>query len=333
MTLEPKITSSELGTLWMTYQQKTMLYSMLQYFIAKAENPESKEIMSNLANGMDTYIKRMKAIFQEEGAVVPEGYSEKDVHIDAPTLYENYFDIHFTRVMKAVSMGMHTLHLGMVYRKDLLTLTQELTSITQQYFIKCTNYLIEKGVLVRPPHVTMPTEIEFATKQDYLKGIKFGEKRSLTTVEVAHLYHAIENNVIGLNLMKGFAQTAQNDDIKKYFTRGIKLSKQLIENFSKVLTKGDIQVPSIEGGTVTTSVVPPFSDKMMMYCTSLLCSFSLGSNAFGTSFSLRNDIPPVVMLGAKDIFDFATDGAKLLVKHGWMEEAPKMEDRKNLINK
>ncbi|WP_338035483.1 DUF3231 family protein [Halalkalibacter alkaliphilus] len=255
------------------------------------------------------------------------------MHIDAPKLFDHDFDIYFTRIMKAISMGMHTLHIGMVYRKDLLKLFQDLTVMTQDYFSQCTDYLLKKGVLVRPPHVTMPKEVEFATDQSYLKGIKLGHKRSLTTVEVAHLYHAIESNIIGANLMQGFAQSAQNEDAKKFFNRGKELSKGLVKDFGNILRKAEVQIPALEGGTVTTSVVPPFSDKIMMYCTSLLCSFSLGSNAFGTSFSLRNDIPPVVILGAKDIFDYATDGAKLMVKHGWMEEAPQMEDRKQLLKK
>ncbi|MDT8859865.1 DUF3231 family protein [Alkalihalobacillus sp. MEB130] len=333
MSKEPELTSSEIGTLWMTFQQKTMVKTMLKYFIEKAEDPNAKKIMVSLSNEIDLYINQLTKLFESEGAVVPEGYKDNDVHPDAPKLFDHDFDIYFTRIMKAISMGMHTLHLGMVYRKDLLTLFQSLTKTTQDYFSQSTEYLLNKGVLVRPPHVTMPKEIEFATKQDYLKGIKFGHKRSLTTIEVAHLYHAIENNIVGANLMMGFAQCAQNEDIIKYFTRGKDLSKKLVKDFGKILMKSDVQIPSLEGGTVTTSKTPPFSDKMMMYCTSLLCSFSLGSNAFGTSFSLRNDIPPVVLIGAKDIFEFASDGAKLMVKHGWMEEAPQMEDRKQLMDK
>lgn len=44
----PAMTSSEIGALWITYQQKTMLFQMLEYFVNKADDHEAREIMSSL---------------------------------------------------------------------------------------------------------------------------------------------------------------------------------------------------------------------------------------------------------------------------------------------
>jgi nitrogen fixation protein len=33
---------------------------------------------------------------------------------------------------------------------------------------------------------------------------------------------------------------------------------------------------------------------------------------------------------AKDIFTFAQDGGKIMIKNGWMEEPPQIEDRNRL---
>jgi hypothetical protein len=74
--------------------------------------------------------------------------------------------------------------------------------------------------------------------------------------------------------------------------------------------------------------VAPFSDKLMLYCTSLFCSFSLGSNSLGTAFSLRNDLPVKMTIFTKDVFDYAHKGAKIMVKNGWMEEPPQMVNHK-----
>lgn len=73
---------------------------------------------------------------------------------------------------------------------------------------------------------------------------------------------------------------------------------------------------------MTTSTVAPFSDKIMMYCISLFCSFSLGGNSLGTAFSLRNDLPVKFSIVMKDVFEYAHEGAKLMIKYGWMEEPP-----------
>ncbi|WP_417900255.1 hypothetical protein ABN702_08405 [Bacillus haimaensis] len=40
----------------------------------------------------------------------------------------------------------------------------------------------------------------------------------------------------------------------------------------------------------------------------------------GTSFSMMFDLPAKMTLIAKDIFDYAKDGGKLMIKNGWMEE-------------
>ncbi|MBD0383845.1 hypothetical protein ICC18_27600 [Paenibacillus sp. WST5] len=48
MPEKPTITSSELGTLWLTYQQKTMILRMLEYFIEQADDEKAKTIMTGL---------------------------------------------------------------------------------------------------------------------------------------------------------------------------------------------------------------------------------------------------------------------------------------------
>ncbi len=50
----------------------------------------------------------------------------------------------------------------------------------------------------------------------------------------------------------------------------------------------------------------------------------------GTSFSLRKDLPLKMAMIAKDVFNFANDGGDLMIKYGWTEEPPQMEDRTQL---
>lgn len=123
---------------------------------------------------------------------------------------------------------------------------------------------------------------------------------------------------------------AKEKDIREYFFRGKELSKKIISKFNEAFSDSDINVPSPSAGRVTDSTSSPFSDKLMMYNTSLLSSFGLGSSAIGTSFSLRKDLPLKMVMTAKDVFSFASDGGDLMIKHGLMEEAPQMEDRTQL---
>ncbi len=55
-------------------------------------------------------------------------------------------------------------------------------------------------------------------------------------------------------------------------------------------------------------------------------------NTIGTAFRLRNDIPAKAGVFSKDIFEYAHKGAKIMIKHGWLEEPPQMEERDQLLN-
>ena len=330
----PAITSSELGTLWLTYQEKTMNFRILEYFIEKADDEKSKDLMTNLYKELNPCADKIIEIFQNEGAVIPVGYTSQDVSKEVPKLYDNGFDIMFVRLLNEISMGLHALNITMAYREDIVTIFKELTAISQKYYNLCTQYLLEKGMLARPPYVTMPNSAEFVKSTNYLGAINpFSAKRTLNTIEVAHIFHAIETNSMGMQMILGFAQCANDSEVKEYFNEGAELAKSIIKELRDTLLESEIRTPEVSGGNVTRSVAAPFSDKLMMYCTSLFCSFSIGGNSLGTAFSLRNDLPPKSTIFIKDIFEYAHKGAKLMIKKGWMEEPPQMEERDQIIKK
>ena len=334
MPEKPAITSSELGALWLTYQEKTMILRMLEYFIEKADDEKSKGIITNLYGEIDPYVGKITETLQNEGAVIPVGFTSQDVNKGVPKLYDNGFDIMFIRLLKEISMGLHSLNITMAYREDIVMIFKELTAITQKYYNLCTQYLLEKGMLARPPYVSMPNSVEFVKDTSYLGGLNpFSEKRTLNTVEVAHLHHAIESNITGMQMITGFAQCANKGEVKNFFNEGAEIAKSIVKELSETLLQSDIQIPEPSGGNATRSTVAPFSDKLMLYCTSLFCSFSMGGNSLGTAFSLRNDLPSKMTIFMKDIFEYSHKGAKIMIRNGWMEEPPQMEERKQIIKK
>ena len=331
MNQKQALSSSELGTLWLTYQQKTMVQRMLEYFIEQADDNQAKEIMQDAHMKVINYLEDIKAILKNEGAAIPVGYTEKDVNIGVPKLYDNMFDIMFCRLVSSISMGLHTLHMSMAYRKDIVLLYKELTTFTQSVYDECVDYLQKKDVLPRPPAVSMPKSVEFADGTNYMSGFNlFSEKRALNTVEIAHLYNAIESNIIGMQMMTGFAQVANEPEVKKYFIKGKELAKKIVTDYTQLFLQSDIQPPSTWGANATDSKVAPFSDKLMMYCTSIFCGFGLGAYALGTAFSLRSDLPLIMVNTAKDVLTYGRDGGKIMAKNGWLEEPPSMQDRNDL---
>ena len=330
MTSGVPITSSELANLWMTYQEKTMILRILEHFIEHADN-EEKLLLQTHYNNASITIDIIKEIFKLEGAVIPIGFTEDDVIKGVPKLYDYIFDIMYLHMMTKVEMSLYSLFCGMSYRKDINDFFINLTAESQAMNNQSTQFLLEKGVLVRPPFVSMPKEVHFVQDTHYRSGFNLlGELRSLNTIEVSLIHHAIETNLVGMQLMIGFAQVASNKDVQDYLVRGMKLSKKIEMDLGEFLRKSFIEPPATHAGKATTSKIAPFSDKLMMYNTSLLTSFGLGSNALGSAFSLRNDLPAKMAFLAKDISTFASDGGRIMIKNGWIEEPPQIEDRNEL---
>src|SRR5699024_8271810 len=117
MPNKPAITSSELGILWITYQEKTMVIQMLEYFIAKSDDDISNKKLFDLYKKINNYVEKVNEIIEDEGAVSRLGYTSKDVNTEAPKLYNNGFDILFDPLLKKIIMGLHTLNLNMAYRE------------------------------------------------------------------------------------------------------------------------------------------------------------------------------------------------------------------------
>lgn len=84
---------------------------------------------------------------------------------------------------------------------------------------------------------------------------------------------------------------------------------------------------------IISSTIAPFSEKLMMVCVFFLNGFSIVGQSFGSMFSLRRDLALKNSLIAKDIFTFSDEGVKLMIKNGWLEEPPQMENIEALINK
>ncbi len=132
-------------------------------------------------------------------------------------------------------------------------------------------------------------------------------------------------------MAKSFVQTAVEPVAKRYFETGRELARETVEMIRSIFMESDMNPASGPAGRASESTTPVFSDKLMMYCTNIMTSFGLGGNALGTSFSLRSDLPLKLIALMTQVYHFAQAGGKLMIRHGWMEEPPQAENRRELI--
>ncbi|WP_100407668.1 DUF3231 family protein [Bacillus solitudinis] len=325
------ITSSELGNLWMTHQDKTMLMRFLEHFLEHTDDKEIQQIIMLSYDASAQTVEKIKNIFEQEGAAIPIGFTESDVIKGAPKLFNFLYEIMFLHMMSKIETSLFALYSTMAYRKDIRNFFKQLTTNSQDVYDQCVQLLLEKGVLARPAYVSMPKEVSFVQNINYLSGFNLlKETRSLNTIELSLIHHAIETNLSGMQLMMGFAQVAQDNQVKEYFVKGMKLSKDIETTLGEYLREDYIEPPATHAGKATNSTVAPFSDKIMMYITNLLTTFGLGSNALGGAFSLRSDLPRTMAVLTPKIYTFAKRGGEIMIKKGWMEEPPQVEDRQQL---
>lgn len=328
------LSSSELGNLWQAYQEKSMALRMLEYFITTSQEEKVKQILQSTYKIEKKNQQRIKTIFETDGAVIPNAFTEGDINKNAPKLFDDNSVLMYVRMMAKVLTGLYSLHSGMSYRPDICNLYMDFTTDTQRSYTQTTQYLLDEGVLTRPPIVPMPDKTEVINDTNYTNGFNlFNKKRVLNTVEIGLIYQSLETNISGMQLMTAFEQVSNEPDAKQYFQRGKELAKKIISIMSTLLLESDIPAPSTWAGEITNSTISPFSDKMMMYNTNLLSMFGLGSNSVGAAFSFRTDL--LVKMGRimANTFDFAKDGGEIMMKHGWMEEPPQAVDRDQLAKK
>lgn len=121
-TEQSPLTTSEIATMWVVYQKKTMMVCVVNYFLAKAEEDETKQLFQQFIDSEKQYVRDLAAIFKKEGAVVPIAHDESDVRVDVPRLFDNIYDVRYLRLMMKIAMGLHALHLSMTYREDMIKL-------------------------------------------------------------------------------------------------------------------------------------------------------------------------------------------------------------------
>jgi hypothetical protein len=317
------LSSSELGNLWQAYREKSMALRVLDYFMENSNEKETKDILQNIYTIESQNEEQIKTIFNDAGAVIPIAFTDDDVNKNAPQLFDDNYVIMYFRMMSKVLTSLYALHSGMSYRPDIRDLYIKFTADTQRNYSETTQYLLDKGVLTRPPIVPMPKSVDFIEDKSYTSGINpFQKKRALNTVEIGLVYQSLETNITGMQLMKGFEQVAKESDVKSYFKRGKELAKDIISTMSSLLMESDIPAPVTSGGMITSSTISPFSDKIMMYNTNLLSMFGLGSNSVGAAFSFRSDLFLKMGSNLASTFDFVKDGGTIIIEHGWMEEPP-----------
>jgi hypothetical protein len=325
-----RLTAAEISGLWTQYINDTLASCINSYFL---ENVEDKEVRPVIEFALDTSkqnLKLMEEIFEKDQFPLPIGFTDADVNIKAPKLFSDIFMLVYLRHFSILTMAASSAMLGVVTRADVVDIHKRILQKSVDLQDKTSKVMLEQGTYVRPPYISIPDKVDFVKKQQFLTGF-FGKKRSLSSVEITHLFLNIQTNYIGKTLITGLAQVAERAEVKQLLLRGKKMAQKHVEIFSKYLLNDDLPAPMGWDTAITDTTAKVFSDKFIMFHVSGMIAAGVGNYGAAMAASPRRDVGARYASLIPEITLYAEDCANLMIKHGWMEEPPQSDDRDGLI--
>jgi spore coat protein CotF len=327
-----RLTSSEIAVVWSSYQHNSFSICMLKYFLA---NVDDHEIKSVLQFALDISVKNLnfsKEMLKNDNKPLPIGFTNEDVSPNAPRLFSDSFYLYYIKNMSKVGLSVYGVALATSAHPDVRAFLSQAIQTSTELYNKTAEVLLSKGLFVRPPYVTTPNHVDFIDKKSYLGGMLTlnTNNRPLNVVEITHIEANVETNSLGKALMTGFSQVAKSKKVRTYCLKGKEIASKHVQIFSTMLTDDDLPSPMPWDLEVTDSTISPFSDKLIMFHTTLIIGSSISNYATASAASLRTDISTSYVRLTTENAQFAKNGLDITIKNSWLEQPPQIPDHKGL---
>lgn len=185
-----KLTAPEMGKLWATYMGNSMSSYILSYFLEQVEDPDIKKLLQHAKGLTEEFQSNVKDIFTKENVPIPYGFTQEDVNLGAPKLFEDEFYVHYLKYAAKAGLSIYSIALPLMYREDVKTFLTYCMKATMELMEQIKAILMDKGFIIKPPIIPAPEKVNIATTH-YLSGF-IGDVRPLHSLEIAHLYDNIE---------------------------------------------------------------------------------------------------------------------------------------------
>lgn len=325
-----KLTAAEIGKLWATYMGNSMGIRILSYFLCNVEDTEIRLVLEKALRLSEQFTQSVLNVFSREHYPIPIGFTEKDVNVHAPRLFEDEFYVYYMLYAGKAGISLYSTAVPLMTRPDIRTFFTSCLNSTVELLNNVIDVMTTKGFLIKPPYIPEAKNIDFVERQSYLNGF-LGDVRPLQSLEITHLYENVLNNAIGKAISTGFSQVAKLDQVRNYFIRVKKLASKHMELFSEKLQNEDLPSHPPLDHLVTNSTDSPFSDKLMLFhkIDMLLVRIRVYGNA--SSFCSRHDLTATLGRSLLEVGNCAEDGANIMIDLGWFEQPPQAVDRDTLV--
>lgn len=324
-----QLTASELSVFFMSYLKDTLVVCVTSYFLEHIEDPDVRVCVAYALELSEKRVETARAFYKAEGIPIPVGFTEHDVNVKAPRIYNDVMILQYVTNLGIMGMSSYSLAVAQSARQDIRKHFTSSLNSSADLFNRSANVLQEKGVFIRSPFIPYPTLTEFVEKRHFLAGW-MGDQRPLTSTEISFLYLNLFRNTLGEALLTGFAQIAQTKEVRKFMTRGSEIAKHHSAVFGKFLSESNILTPVSLGLNVTESTDHVFSDKLLMFHTNALNNHGMSFYGQSLAGSPRKDIATAYSRLMVEVGEYVMDGTQIMINNGWFEKPPSAPDRKEL---
>ncbi|WP_338450919.1 DUF3231 family protein [Niallia oryzisoli] len=327
--MEKKIVALDVSNLWTPYMNNTMALCVNKYALQTIQDPEINAAFCNALNIAENIVQKIAAIFNQEHFPIPKGFTEEDVHLNAPRLFSDELWLFYLHQMSIHGLTAYSLGITASRRRDVRQFYFETYNESYELYETTLGVLQSKGFMERSPTIALPEKIEFAEKQNFLAGW-FGHQRPLNTIEISSLYFNLQKTILTKDLALGFSQTAKLKEIRRFMEEVVQVAAEHIEIFTTILHEDFISSAITWDTHVTDSQIAPFSDKLMMFHCAFLIQAAMAYYGTALSGSMRRDLGLKYSSAIARDVKLAEDYANILIANGWFEEPPSSVDRREL---
>lgn len=324
-----RLTAPEIGNLWTQYMSDSMATCILSHFLETCKDKDIHSILDLAIGFSRSHINQIEEFLKQENYPIFHGFTKEDVDLSAPPLFSDTFMLNYIYVMGLHGMNSYSLALGSSARNDQRTYFTNCQKETMDLYNKTADLMLHKGVFSRAPFINAPQKIDFVEGQGFLTGW-LGNRRPLNALEISGIHYNMLKNNLKIILEVGFSQVAQSKEVRQYFQRGADICKKHNEVSSSVLSEDYLPSPKVLESEISSSTVPPFSDKLMLFQLLSLVGVTIGYYGAAISTFQRRDIITHYTRFIAEIGLYAEDGINLMIKNGWMEQMPTADDRNAL---
>ncbi|KGR78781.1 DUF3231 family protein [Ureibacillus sinduriensis] len=328
--LNSRLTASEISVIWSSCVNNSFSICVLQYFLANVDDEDIKSVLECALDVSQKNLEMSEEILKKDDRRIPVGFTNEDVSPTAPRLYSDAFYLYYLKNMAKISLSVYGVALATAAQPGVRDFLSQAIQTSTQLYNNTANILLSKGLFVKPPYVSTSNEIDFIDKKSYLGGVLNLNNRPLNVIEITHIEANIEANTVGEILLAGLSQVAKSKKVREYCYRGSEIAKKHIQVFASLLTGDNLPAPMPWDLEVTDSTISPFSDKFIMFHTSMLIQSSISNYATASAASLRNDISTSYVRLTAESAQYAKDGINLMIKNEWMEQPPQIPNHKGL---